>query len=188
MKNQASKLQVLLDSFDLRHFNGFNTIATSLGFLRTLFGVGNKSNSLEDIFNYLPISENFVTSGQPTEEQFSLIKDAGYKEVINLAPHGAENALPDEAGLLNTLGLAYVHIPVDFKNPTEQDFQNFCNALTEAGDTKVWVHCAANMRVSAFTYRYRTQVLGDDAAKAGKDMNRIWKPFGVWVEFISVNK
>lgn len=185
MENQPSKLQVLLDSFDLRHFNGLNTLATSVGFLRSLFGVGNKNNSLEDIFNYLPISENFATSGQPSEQQFSLIRDAGFKTIINLAPHGAENALKDEAGLLNTLGLSYTHIPVDFKNPSEQDFENFCKHMQLAGENKVWVHCAANMRVSAFTYRYRTQVLGEDKTKAKKAMDSIWKPFGVWAEFIS---
>ncbi|MDC0948693.1 phosphatase, partial [Gammaproteobacteria bacterium] len=35
-------------------------------------------NTLEGIYNYLIISETIATSGQPTEEQFSLIKDEGY--------------------------------------------------------------------------------------------------------------
>lgn len=38
------------------------------------------------------------------------------------------------------------------------------------GDDKVWVHCAANMRVSAFIYRYRCTVLGEDRDTAARDL------------------
>ena len=73
---------------------------------------------------------------------------------------------------MGQLGLEYTHIPVDFKNPTQADFDAFVAALGEHGATKVWVHCAANMRVSAFMYRYRTQQLGlaDEVARA--DLNK----------------
>ena len=125
------------------------------------------------------------TSGQPTEAQFKLIKEAGIQRVINLAPHGVENALKDEAGTLHELGLPYVHIPVDFGDPTDDDFHQFCTAMKEAGDERLWVHCAANMRVSAFIFRYRRDVLGEDPALAEKDLHRIWQPSGVWKRFIA---
>lgn len=84
------------------------------------------------------------------------------------------------------LGMDYLHLPVDLKHPAETDFAAFCKALQEsqAQQQKVLVHCAANMRVSAFMFRYRTQVLGEDRAMAEQDLHRIWKPFGAWAAFI----
>jgi hypothetical protein len=41
--------------------------------------------------------------------------------VINLGLHSHEKALPDEAATVDSLGMTYVHIPVDFQNPTERE-------------------------------------------------------------------
>jgi hypothetical protein len=52
--------------------------------------------------------------------------------------------------------------PVDFQNPTEQDFEQFCSMMEQLKKLPVHVHCIANYRVSAFFYRYRRDVLGTD--------------------------
>ena len=165
-----------------------NTFRTVLGFLSTLVTrytpLDLSRGSLDGIFNFLPLGDSILTSGQPTEAQFELLRDAGYRQVINLAPHDAENALPDEAATLRALGIEYTHIPVDFQDPTEEDFGRFCEAMGRLQSTPVLVHCAANMRVSAFMYRYRRDVLGADPRELTADLHRIWKPFGVWKEFI----
>ncbi|MCG8312065.1 MAG: protein tyrosine phosphatase family protein [Pseudomonadales bacterium] len=181
----SSKMKIVLGLFDFGYFNSTSTLKTSLGFIQTLFGIGSKNTSLDSIFNVHAISENLMTSGQPTVEQFSTINDAGFEHIINLAPHNAENAIKNEADLLKNLGLSYTHIPVDFKNPTEADFSRFCGALNP--DRKTWVHCAANMRVSAFIYKYRIQQLGMKKDEARQDLEKLWKPFGVWAEFIDYN-
>ena len=136
-----------------------NTLKTTIGYLITLvrkyspIDIG--AHSIRNIYNFLPINENLSTSGQPTEKQFVLIKEQGYTKVVNLAPHHAENALDDEQAVLDKLKIEYIHIPVDFKNPTDKDFECFVCAMNQFSAEKVWVHCAANMRVSAFIYRYR---------------------------------
>ncbi len=166
-----------------------NTLKTTLGFLRTLVGkytpIEFSSDSLQDIFNYLEISESITTSGQPTEKQFALVKAAGFDNVINLAPHNVENSLANEAGVLSALGINYLHIPVDFGNPTVDNFSEFSSFLKSLENQKVWVHCAANMRVSAFIYRYRCTVLGEQRSSARKELSEIWEPFGVWKDFVS---
>mgnify|MGYP001182597172 CR=1 FL=1 len=140
---------------------------------------------LNQIFNYLRIDDQCSTSGQPSEGEFELIKDAGFRTVINLAPHDAENSLSDESGLLKSLSLDYVHIPVDFFKPNETDFSIFCNVMDNLREEKVWVHCAANMRVSAFLFRYRTEKMGVDRSLAKHDLNRVWEPFDYWKPFMS---
>lgn len=165
-----------------------NTFRTVLGFLATLIrnvtGISLRANRPEAVYNYRRISDRLHTSGQPTEAQFAAIRAAGFDRVVNLAPAGAENALPDEAGVLARLGMDYVHIPVDWKHPAEEDFARFTDVMAAQGDQPIWVHCAANMRVSAFVYRYRRDVLGEDEQRIAEDLRAIWEPFGAWRKFV----
>ena len=166
-----------------------NTVKTLFGSLATMLTrytpLDLSRDSLDGIFNLLPISDTILTSGQPTEAQFRHVKSAGIDRVINLAPHGAENALPDERATLDALGIHYTHIPVDFRKPTDEDFSQFCKAMADVGEEPVLVHCAANMRVSAFMFRYRRDVLGQDPDAISHDLHEIWSPTGVWKRFIA---
>ena len=144
----------------------------------------NQSIPLSEIHSYLALTDQISTSGQPTAEQFSLIQQAGFKSVINLAPDNASNAIENEHAVVTQTGMAYLHIPVDFKHPTPTDFDKFVVALTRLGNTPVWIHCAANMRVSAFMYKYRRDVLKQDEVTARKAMEKIWQPNEVWQQFL----
>ena len=87
--------------------------------------------------------------------------------------------MPDEAASVSRLGMTYIHIRVDFQNPTEQDFEQFCSVMERLNEVPVRVHCIANYRVSAFFYRYRRDVLGMDETQARGEMEVIWHPEGV---------
>jgi len=165
------------------------TLKTVLGYGISLIekysGISFKKNKLTSIFNYLPINPNLSTSGQPTEQQLKSIQAAGYTKIINLAPTSAENALSNEAALVADLGMGYINIPVDFSNPTEQDFAQFVSQLKSYSNKKIWVHCAANMRVSCFIFKYRTAILGTNQNHAQADLRKIWQPNAVWKQFIA---
>ena len=168
-----------------------NTFTTVLGYIgtrvRQRLGVEGNLDSLNDIFNFIQLDDRVATSGQPTEAQFSLVKEAGYTTVINLAPESHENALGNEDEILERMGIRYVHLPVVFTNPTREDFDRFVDALESCDDDRIWVHCAANMRVSAFFFKYRTERLGWSSDEAETDLHRIWEPgkvMGVWQTFI----
>src|SRR6202047_2067042 len=139
---------------------------------------------LETIYNWRRLDDRITTSGQPTEPQLADIQALGVRHVINLGLHTHEKALPDEAASVSRLGMEYIHIPVDFQNPTEQDFQQFCAVMGLLKDAPVHVHCIANYRVSAFFYRYRRDVLGMDETQARAEMEAIWQPPGVWAAFV----
>ncbi|MDC0948185.1 hypothetical protein OAS86_02415 [Gammaproteobacteria bacterium] len=91
----------------------------------------------------------------------------------------------DEGALLQNLNLNYNYIPVDFKNPTSEDFKKFVASMKSSPTEKKWVHCEANMRVSAFIYKYRLEVLKESRDQARPDLEKIWEPFGVWKNFVS---
>src|SRR5262249_9483708 len=132
----------------------------------------------ETIYNWRRLDERITTSGQPTEPQLADIQALGVRAVVNLGLHTHEKALPDEAASVSRLGMTYIHIPVDFQDPTEQDFEQFCSAMADLHDVPVHVHCIANYRVSAFLYRYRRDVLGMQDAQARTDLEAIWHPEG----------
>jgi uncharacterized protein (TIGR01244 family) len=138
----------------------------------------------EGIYNWRRLDDRITTSGQPTEEQLAAIEALGVRHVVNLGLHTHEKALLDEAASIRRLGMEYIHIPVDFQNPTEQDFEQFCAVMARLKDVPVHVHCIANARVSAFFYRCRRDVLGMDEAKARAEMEAVWQPRGIWVEFV----
>jgi protein tyrosine phosphatase (PTP) superfamily phosphohydrolase (DUF442 family) len=163
------------------------TLKTVLGYCLTLVekttGLSLKKNNLSSIFNYLQINPNIATSGQPRDNQFEAIKAAGFGKVINLAPPSGENSVADEASILFKMGIDYINIPVDFSAPTEQDFEQFIIHMQSHQTQKVWVHCAANMRVSAFIFRYRTAILGENRKTAEVDLLKIWRPNKIWRKF-----
>lgn len=160
----------------------WSMLKTTFGYLLFILGIQGGAE-IGEIYNYIPISDQLGTSGQPTIEQFGAIKDAGFTTVINLLPSGAENSLKNEGQIVSGLGMKYVYIPVSSKGPTEEDYRSFVTSMQAAEGQKVWIHCAANARVSVFLYRYRTTVLGEDVASVKEDVLKVWKPIGVWKRF-----
>lgn len=137
-----------------------------------------------NILNFRRWSAQVSLSGQPTEDQLAHLRDQGIHQVINLGPHSNKGALEDEPATLADLGMSYVYIPVDFEAPTEADFEAFCAALDDAGTAPLHVHCIYNARVSAFFYRYAKEGRGGAPDAAFDLMDGIWRPGGVWAEFI----
>jgi protein tyrosine phosphatase (PTP) superfamily phosphohydrolase (DUF442 family) len=169
--------------FDLRTFN--TVLGYGLTRIEKLAGFSLRDSQLEAIYNYLPISTQLATSGQPTTNQFSAIKHAGYSIIINLAPANAENALRNEAAVIASLGMDYINIPINFSNTSQQGFEKFISLLQRHSHQKIWVHCAANMRVSCFIFKYRTAILGTNPNHAQADLRKIWQPNAVWKRFIA---
>ena len=139
---------------------------------------------LPDIINWRRRDSRITLSGQPTEAQFEDIRNLGVARVINLGPHSNDGALKDEAGTLRSLEIEYIYIPVDFENPTETDYAEFCRALEDASEAHIHIHCIYNARVSAFMLRRARDGLGGDVDAAAALMEGIWRPGGVWARFL----
>ena len=149
------------------------------------------SDSFAHLRNFRQLTPTFATSGQPKEEDLKAIADAGYEVVINLALHNDPRySLVDEAGTVASLKMTYIHIPVQFDNPTVENMNAFFNAVDQHKDRKLWVHCAANYRVTAFVGLYRVMREGWERDCAFELMNSVWAPkdypaaFQAWTVFI----
>ena len=141
---------------------------------------------MNGIYNYQFLTDNLSSSGMPTTEQMQEIADEHVSLVVNLALGTSGGAIPDEDQLVHSLGMRYIHIPVEWNHPTKQNLQDFFAAMDEHKDEKVHVHCQANYRASAFIMLYRVLRLGWDKADAIPVMEKMWNPedFPVWQRFI----
>ncbi len=134
------------------------------------------------IYNYIKVNDQLITGGQPTEEQLKAAAEEGFEAVINLATLDRQYSLADEAGLVVSLGMDYIHIPVDWENPKESDFEAFDQSMKELKARKVLLHCAANYRATAFYSLYAQKNLGWTEEQAEAFRAQIWKGshYPVW--------
>lgn len=144
---------------------------------------------MKDIFNYLYWNENLSSSGMPTPEQLKEVADAGKQVVINLATEKSEGAIQDESETVASLGMNYIHIPVQWGNPTREDLEAFFKAMETHKDKNLFIHCQANYRATAFLALYHIHKLGWKQEEAIAIMNRMWNPedFPAWDKFMQEN-
>ena len=140
---------------------------------------------LTTIRNYMGISDRLTTAGQIAYDQIPLLREEGYDVVVNLATASRErNSL--EGFHVTASGMSYIHIPVDWEQPRLSDLSMFFDVMEANEGRKVFVHCFANMRASAFVYMYRTMVEGVAEEDALGAMNEVWDPAEVrqWEDLI----
>jgi protein tyrosine phosphatase (PTP) superfamily phosphohydrolase (DUF442 family) len=141
-------------------------------------GVSMDAENTHQVFEWL------WSSGQLSQGDVAALPALGIEAVINLALPTSSNALAGEAELITGQGIAYVQIPVLWERPEQYQLRQFFGALDVFKDRKVWVHCAKNMRVSAFIYLYRRICLGEEEEAALHPMREVWVPNETWQAFI----
>jgi protein tyrosine phosphatase (PTP) superfamily phosphohydrolase (DUF442 family) len=143
--------------------------------------------NLHDLYNYIRVSDEIITSGQPTAEQLRALAAEGFTTVINLATSKSLPTLEDEAGIVRALGMHYYPIPVDWGNPQESDFAAFEHTLTHLPAGKTLIHCAANLRVTAFYALFAQKHLGWSEAQADEFRAAMWagRDYPIWEDFMA---
>ena len=143
-----------------------------------------RADSLEDIKNYIEYSPVFSSAGQPSREQFELLKDEGFQRIVYIAFANSRGAISDEDQLVKELGMHYAQVPVVWDAPTKADFEAFAAIMQSAPEKRTLLHCQANYRATAFAFLYRVIYQGVPLAEAKADMNSIWKPDGIWKDLV----
>ena len=139
--------------------------------------------SIAEIKNFVSLSDALATAGQPSEDQLRQVAQEGFEVIINLGLLDPRYCLADEAGLVRSLGIDYHHIPVDFQAPQRPDLEQFFQVMDACTDKKVFVHCAANYRVSSFISLYGQAKLGWSLEQANAHIRRLWES-SKWTAFI----
>ena len=141
---------------------------------------------MNDVYNFLYYHEKLSSSGMPTAEQMKSVAEAGVELVINLAPHDVLDAIQDEHALVESLGMQYINIPVNWNTPTRDGLNVFMDTMDANKNKKIHMHCEANFRASAFILMYRVLRLGWKSDKAFDVMHSIWDEdaYPIWKMFI----
>lgn len=149
--------------------------------------MGNRRNRLHqamDANNTFQVFDWLWTSGQLSQRDIGSLPALGIEAVVNLATPVSSNALAGEAELIAMEGIPYFQIPVVWEEPQLEQLDLFFALLAALDGRKLWVHCALNMRVSAFVYLYRIIVLGEAEDSAAFPLREVWQPDAVWQAFI----
>ncbi len=137
-------------------------------------------SSLEAIRNYVRLTPDIGTAGQPRRDQFELISNAGFETVINIAMPDHADSIDDEGRLVTELGMNYLHLPVPFDRPEADHLRQFCALLDAQQGRQLFVHCIMNYRVSAFMYHYLRWRQGYSEQQARSPIFEIWQVEPQW--------
>ena len=143
-----------------------------------------QADDLSDIDNYRQYSPYFSSSGQPSAAQLKAVSEAGFKRVIYIAFSDNKTAIDAEDRVVKSLGMDYLHIPVDFDRPTLEDFEDFAAVMNRDFKIRTLLHCQINLRASTCSFLYRVIYGGVPMLDAKSDLDAIWQPDKVWYRFI----
>jgi uncharacterized protein (TIGR01244 family) len=105
--------------------------------------------SLQSIRNFLQVSPEFCTGGQPRPEHFAQLKADGVKSVVNLRTPG-EHRAEEEKDAAEQAGLKYFNIPVVYSDPKAEQVDEFLKLTDDEANRPMFIHCTAAIRVGAF--------------------------------------
>jgi len=139
----------------------------------------------DDLLFPIAISARVLTAGQPDSQGLQAVAAAGYQVVINLGLHGTPYALPDQAEVVRRLGMDYHHIPVSWEAPHARQLDEFIELMDRLTTQRLFIHCAANKRVTVFMALYLGRSLGWDRSQVVEMVARRWDLTPVWDAFLT---
>ena len=104
---------------------------------------------LPPIRNFLQVTPQFCTGGQPRPEHFAKLKADGVKAVLNLRTPG-EHRADEEQAAVQQAGMKYFNIPVVYTAPTDAQVDEFLRITDDPANRPMFIHCTAAIRVGTF--------------------------------------
>jgi uncharacterized protein (TIGR01244 family) len=101
------------------------------------------------IRNFMRVTPEFCTGGQPRLEHFAQLKSEGVRAVLNLRTPG-EHRAAEEQEAVEKAGLKYFNIPVEYQHPASEQVDQFLKITDDPANRPMFIHCTAAIRVGAF--------------------------------------
>ena len=112
-------------------------------------GVPDGAPEVSTIRNFMRVTTDFCTGGQPRPEHLAQLKAEGTRAVLNLRQPG-EHRAAEEQEAAEKAGLKYFNIPVDYRQPTAAAVDEFLRITDDPANRPMFIHCTAAIRVGAF--------------------------------------
>ena len=127
----------------------------------TTLGISNLQHPLDNVY----------ASGQPTEELFSGIANAGVQVIVNLRPKSEQNW--NEQAIVESFGMRYINLPIaGADGVTNENAKRLDMILAELDGKQVLVHCSSSNRFGALRALSSFQKNGGDVNAAIEDGNK----------------
>lgn len=98
--------------------------------------------------------DNVYLAGQPGQDDFKKIADAGVTRVISVCKEGEVSW--DEKAAVEAAGMAFHHIPIASPDDlTEETFEKVRQLLADGGDEPTLLHCKGAVRAEAVWIPFR---------------------------------
>jgi len=122
------------------------------------------------IVNFSKVDTTIACAGATTPAALAEVKKLGYASVLNLRLASEAGAdVEGAAAAAKTLGLAYIHLPMNSASPDPALVDGFIKAVTDTRNQPVFIHCASANRAAALWMVKRMVVDKWDAEKAGTE-------------------
>jgi uncharacterized protein (TIGR01244 family) len=122
---------------------------TTIALWTALAFQGATTTAPPDIRQFLQVTPEFCTGGQPRLEHLAQLKSNGVKAVLNLRQPGEHRAAEEQA-MAEKIGLKYFNIPVNYQNPDPAQVEEFLRLTDDPANRPMFIHCTAAIRVGAF--------------------------------------
>jgi protein tyrosine phosphatase (PTP) superfamily phosphohydrolase (DUF442 family) len=142
----------------------------------------NMENLLK-INNYYEYNPQLAAGGQPTPEQLTELKNAGFQLIINISPVSARNALPNEHQSVENTGMDYIHFPIDCSNLRPFHYLTIKALLQSSEGKKIFMHCGANIKTSNLIHIYHVLEKWIDESVSLKTLLKIQNPEEKWFQY-----
>lgn len=141
------------------------------------------AHSISNFYQYNPL----LSSGaQPSTDDISALKNDGYEVIVNFSPASARNALSNEAQIVESLKMDYIHFPVDCSNLRPIHYNTFKGIMNGVSGKKTFVHCGGNIKSSNLIFMYQTLECGIDKNDAMTTLMKIQNPESKWFDYFQL--
>jgi uncharacterized protein (TIGR01244 family) len=113
---------------------------------------------------YYRVRPDVATAGQPSDEAWADIREAGFKAVLNLRTE-QEGSL-EERAKVEAAGLEYFNIPIGSDGIHESQVELFSKILGDSTKRPLLIHCASSNRVGAMWFIHEVLGEGKDESSA----------------------
>jgi protein tyrosine phosphatase (PTP) superfamily phosphohydrolase (DUF442 family) len=115
----------------------------------------NPTKAMHDVPNFRVVDELVWAGGQPDAQAYRALAEGGVRLVVDLRTGAADDPRKDDPGFLNSLGIAYVSLPVADGHVPSTDQVGRFTTLAKSTPGRVYVHCGGGVgRTSALTAAY----------------------------------
>lgn len=136
-----------------------------------------------DIPKYYKYNDLIASGAQPSIHHFETLKEEGFEVIVNISPVSAKNAIKEEAMIVESLKMDYVHFPVDCSNLRPLHYHTFKGIMDGLEDKRVFVHCGGNIKSSNLLHMYHVLEKGWDESQSLKSLKKIQDPEEKWYQF-----